>query len=253
MSAGCTVGALCYRHGMNASTDPVSPYEATHAEGLQDWRYGLGALLARFDTGDFATGAALAQSIAEVADELNHHPDVDLRYPFVIVRTTSHDVGTITSRDLDLARRISQLAVEAGAAARPEAVSTLELAIDTVDADAIRPFWSAVLGYAVDDDGSLADLSGRHPAIWFQEMDPPRTDRNRIHLDLTVPHDVAEERVNGALAAGGRLVSDERAPAFWVLADAEGNEVCICTWQNRGNSGGPDDGSGTDPGPVPLM
>lgn len=64
-------------------------------------------------------------------------------------------------------------------------------------------------------------------------MDPPRTDRNRIHLDLTVPHDVAEQRVADALAAGGRLVSDDRARAFWVLADADGNEVCVCTWQDR--------------------
>ena len=36
-----------------------------------------------------------------------------------------------------------------------------------------------------------------------------------------------------ALAAGGVLVSDRAAPAFWVLADAEGNEVCVCTWQGR--------------------
>ncbi|WP_412753780.1 VOC family protein [Krasilnikovia sp. M28-CT-15] len=35
------------------------------------------------------------------------------------------------------------------------------------------------------------------------------------------------------MAAGGRLVSDERAPAYWVLADPEGNKICLCTWQNR--------------------
>ena len=49
-------------------------------------------------------------------------------------------------------------------------------------------------------------------------------------------HDQAEARVAAAIAAGGHLVSDERAPAFWVLADAEGNEVCVCTWQARSNS-----------------
>ncbi len=64
-------------------------------------------------------------------------------------------------------------------------------------------------------------------------MDEPRPQRNRIHLDVIVPHDVAEERVAAALAAGGRLVSADRAPAFWVLADAEGNEACVCTWQGR--------------------
>ena len=48
------------------------------------------------------------------------------------------------------------------------------------------------------------------------------------------PHDVAEQRVQAALDAGGVLVSDDRAKAFWILADAEGNEACICTWQDRG-------------------
>lgn len=40
-------------------------------------------------------------------------------------------------------------------------------------------------------------------------------------------------RIDAALAAGGSLVSDEAAPSFWVLADPEGNRVCLCTWQDR--------------------
>ena len=71
------------------------------------------------------------------------------------------------------------------------------------------------------------------PAFWFQQMDQPRPQRNRIHIDVTVPHDAAEARIADALAAGGTLVSDRRARAFWVLADPEGNEACICTWQDR--------------------
>jgi len=77
------------------------------------------------------------------------------------------------------------------------------------------------------------DPSDGGPSLWFQQMDEPRTQRNRIHLDLTVPHDDAVARVEAALAAGGRLVSDDRARAFWILADSEGNEVCVCTWQDR--------------------
>lgn len=239
---------------MNTAMHPVSPYEVTHAEGLQDWRYGLGVLLARFDTGDFTAGAALAQSIAGVADELDHHPDIDLRPSHILVRTTSHEAGDVTSKDVDLARAVSALAAAAGASARPTRVATMELAIDTVDAEAVRPFWAAVFDLDATDDGFLVDPTGHHPAIWFQQMDPPRTERNRIHLDLTVPHDVAEARVAAALAAGGRLLSDDRAPAFWVLADVEGNEVCICTWQNRPSSGGPAPGTVTegDDGSVPA-
>lgn len=50
---------------------------------------------------------------------------------------------------------------------------------------------------------------------------------------MTVAHDVAERRIAAALASGGRLVLDANAPAFTVLADADGNEACVCTWQGR--------------------
>jgi 4a-hydroxytetrahydrobiopterin dehydratase len=64
-------------------------------------------------------------------------------------------------------------------------------------------------------------------------MDAPRTQRNRIHLDVSVPHDEAPARIAAALAAGGRVLSASEAPSFRVLADAEGNEVCISTWMGR--------------------
>ena len=121
-------------------------------------------------------------------------------------------------------------------ASRP--VQTLEIGIDALDIAAIRPFWKAVLGYA-DEPGhsgptdALVDPARQGPAIWFQQMDEPRPQRNRIHFDITVAHDEADARVAAALAAGGRLLTDEYARAFWVLADAEGNEVCVCTWQDR--------------------
>jgi 4a-hydroxytetrahydrobiopterin dehydratase len=117
-------------------------------------------------------------------------------------------------------------------------VQILELAIDALDIAAIRPFWKAVLGYT-DEPGAtsaqdpLVDPVGQYPAIWFQQMDQPRPDRNRIHFDICVPHDEARRRIDAAIAAGGRLVSEAEAPAFWVLADLEGNEACITTWQGR--------------------
>src|SRR5207245_1492488 len=74
---------------------------------------------------------------------------------------------------------------------------------------------------------------GQGPAVWFQQMDAPRPQRNRIHFDISVPHDEAPRRIEATLAAGGKLLSDTEAPAFWVLADPEGNEACITTWQGR--------------------
>ena len=66
-------------------------------------------------------------------------------------------------------------------------------------------------------------------------MDELRPQRNRIHFDVSVPHDQAHERIQATLVAGGKLVDDAEAPAFWVLADPEGNEACVTTWQGRGN------------------
>ena len=79
----------------------------------------------------------------------------------------------------------------------------------------------------------MVDPGGRNPGIWFQDMDVPRTGRNRIHVDVAVPHDQARARVDAALAPGGRVVYDERAPMWWTLADSEGNEVDVATMVGR--------------------
>ena len=52
-------------------------------------------------------------------------------------------------------------------------------------------------------------------------------------MDIRVPPEVAETRIKAALDAGGTLVSDDRAPTFWVLADPQGNKCCVTTWQGR--------------------
>jgi 4a-hydroxytetrahydrobiopterin dehydratase len=95
-----------------------------------------------------------------------------------------------------------------------------------------------VMGYtseagAAGPEDALADAVGQGPTIWFQQMTEPRPQRSRIHFDVSVPHDEAHHRIQATLAAGGTLASDAEAPAFWVLADAEGNEACVTTWQGR--------------------
>ena len=200
--------------------------------GLDGWRKVLDRLIVRYETGDFNTGTELVTKIAEAADEANHHPDVDLRYPHLTVALKSHDVSAITARDIRLARKISELAAAAGISAASRAPDVLELALDTPDLEKVKPFWAAILGYEEKDD-EVSDTATRTPTVWFQDTDSEAPDRQRWHLDVSVPHDVAQERIKAALDAGGTLVSDERAPAFWVLADAEGNKACICTWESR--------------------
>lgn len=214
--------------------------EVTDLVDPRHWRVVLGRLHATFRTGSFGRGVELVRRIGALADEQDHHPDVDLRYGAVHVSTVSHDVTGLTQRDVRLAASITALVDELGVAADPSVPQSLEIAVDALDIPSVVPFWRAVLGYedeelqADDPAPALVDPSGRGPAVWFQQMDSPRSQRNRIHFDVSVPHDVAVARVEAAVAAGGHLVSDRRAPAFWVVADPEGNEVCVCTWQNRG-------------------
>lgn len=212
---------------------PVTAHEVATLQGLDDWRFVLGALRADFVCPSFPVAGELVARFAEAAEAAAHHPDLDLQYPGRVgVRLFTHDVGGVSTLDVALARTFSSLAVAAGAEAQPTAPQSIEVAIDTVDADRIRPFWMAVLGY-VERHGNLVDPLGRGPDIWFQEMDPPRTQRNRIHLDVSVAHDIAEQRLAAALAAGGTLLPISRPRSWWAVADPDGNEVCISTWQDR--------------------
>jgi 4a-hydroxytetrahydrobiopterin dehydratase len=207
--------------------------------GLDDWRLLLNALFTRYATKDFATALALANRIGEAAEEMNHHPDLDLRWGILNVKLFSHDVNAVTDRDIRLARRISELAAEAGVTPRPDDVQQLELALDTPDFAKVKPFWRAVLGMGDGRPGfedEIQDPSGALPNLWFQKTEPHDPPRQRFHLDIHVPHDVAQARIAAALEAGGTLVSDEHAPSFTILADEDGNKVCVCTWQGRESS-----------------
>ena len=205
-------------------------------EELKDWRVLFDALHARFRTEDFETGLKLVKKIGKAADKADHHPDIDLSYTKVDVRLSSHDVGGVTTRDIELARTISELADDLDLEATPGELSVIELALDTPDHEEIKPFWAAVLGYEGSKDipDELTDPNGTRTTLWFQEApDAGEEVPQRFHLDIRVPPDVAEDRVKGALEAGGTLVTDERAPTVWVLADKYGNKACVTTWLGR--------------------
>jgi 4a-hydroxytetrahydrobiopterin dehydratase len=213
-----------------------------HAEtDLPDWRLLRQSIEANFRAGSFVRASGFVEGVSAAAEAAHHHPDIDLRYPDrVHVTLTTHAAGGLTGADVALATKISELAAAAGISSEPTISVAVEVAIDALDIDAVRPFWKAVLGY-VDEpppkpDGqviALVDPNRLGPAWWFQQMDAPRPQRNRIHIDVMVPHDVAEARMAAAIEAGGTLVNAAYARAFWVLADPEGNEACICTWQDR--------------------
>ena len=198
-----------------------------------DWRIVRDDASTHFRTGSFAAGVALVDAIGKLADAAHHHPDVDLRYHGVTVRLITHDEGGLTERDVALARQISDAARELGVPVDLTGLQIVQVAIDALVIPDVLPFWRAVLGYRQVGDEDLIDPHFQGPPLWFQQMDAPRPERNRIHIDLYVPHDQAEARVAAAVAAGGHVVSDENAPGWWTLADAEGNEVDVASWPDR--------------------
>lgn len=201
---------------------------------LTGWANLGDGLRTRLRTGDFATGLALVEAIGAVAEEVQHHPDLDLRYGHVDVRLVSHDAGGVTSRDVALARTVGDLAARMGVELDGAAVQRFDLALDTPDRGGVQPFWRALLGYedTPGQDDELRDAAGGLPAVWFQESGSGEP-RQRWHLDVWVDPSAVDGRVEAATAAGGTLVDDTAAPSFWVLADPEGNRSCLCTWQSR--------------------
>ena len=220
--------------------------EASAAVSDLGWRYILGWLRASVPAASLAEAAGLAtRATAAAGPDADATLWMDVRHDGVILALQDRATAVVTAREARLAGQITAALREAGHAPEPgtggtapRSVQMLEIAIDAMDIPSIRPFWQAVLGYTSEPgrDGpedALVDPVGEGPAIWFQQMDKPRPQRNRIHFDISVPHDEAKMRIDAALAADGRLLADDEAPAFWVLADAEGNEACITTWQGR--------------------
>jgi 4a-hydroxytetrahydrobiopterin dehydratase len=219
-------------------TEPLT-MRAFHADDRNsDWRVVGDGATAVFRTGSFAAGSRLIQAIAAaVGDAGPHHLDVDLQHDTVTVRLLTATPGYtgMTTGDVEVAVRISGLAREQGLAADPALIQTVQVTIDALASADVMPFWAAVLGYerrADNPDEDLVDPRWRGPSIWFQTMGAPRPQRNRFHIDVWVPPELAEARVAAALAAGGRMVRDA-SPTWWTLADAEGNEVDVTSATGR--------------------
>jgi 4a-hydroxytetrahydrobiopterin dehydratase len=221
------------------TTKPMTPSAFQAAEGVEDWRVlGDGANV-YFPTGSFAESARLVQAIGELPGIHDNPPTVDVREGGVTVRllTITQDYAGLTKSDLRAARQISAVVRDMGLSADPSAVQSFLVIPGAPDIAQVTPFWRAVLGYMprVDSpDEDLVDPLDRGPSFWFESMDEPRPGGGgAIHVAVWVPFEEAEARVAAALAAGGRMVRDEFAPAWWTLADAAGNEVDVATTKGR--------------------
>jgi 4a-hydroxytetrahydrobiopterin dehydratase len=218
--------------------DGITAREFHATEGLEDWRVVGDGACAFYRTASLVQSAALVAAIAGLEGAEDHRPDLDVRGDGVTVRlvTVADDWYGMSRRDVDLARRISDAARGLGLAADPAAVQSVLVIPGASDVAEVMPFWRAVLGYEPRADSPAEDLVDPHnrgPAFWFERMEEPRQGGGAIHVAVWVAPEEAEARVAAALAAGGRMVRDAYAPAWWTLADAAGNECDIATTRMR--------------------
>jgi 4a-hydroxytetrahydrobiopterin dehydratase len=203
---------------------------------LADWRKLAQALHARYLTADYVAAAGFVAAVAQTAEAGGHQPEARVSHGCVDVSLCTHEDGLwVTQKDIDLARQISEIARHRGLEAAPTAVTQLEMALDTAQEDRIAPFWSALLTGSPDNKiyDSIFDPTGRVPSLWFQRTEEHESPRQRWHFDLWLAPEITSDRIAAAVAAGGRIVDDSAAPSATVLADHDGNRVCVCSSSGR--------------------
>jgi len=224
--------------------DMLADDEITQA-GLTDWRKLAQGLHARYLVDDFGTAARFVAAVGEPGDALGHHPTVSIGKGYVDLKlvspdavyrdgATEHVVEWVTQKDVDLARRITQIAAEHGLTADPASVSVVELGLDTARSATIAPVWAALLMGDPDSQGrgspsdEIRDATGRVPNLWFGDADEQDGPRQRFHVEVYVAPEAAEQRIAAAVAAGGTVVDDSGAPGLTVIADQDGNTGVVC-------------------------
>jgi 4a-hydroxytetrahydrobiopterin dehydratase len=198
------------------------------ADGVEDWVVLHGGPTAAFRTDSLAESARLAVAIADVPG-LAPRSALTATASHLTVRLT-RELWAIEDRHAELARAVSAVAREHGAAPDRAAVQEVQLAIsakpDTLDVD----FWRAVLGYSSLAPDNGIDPLGNGSTFWMQDLPNDKPLRHAMHVDVSLAREQAEARLAAALAAGGRLVDESNAPGSWILADKAGNKVCIAAW-----------------------
>jgi 4a-hydroxytetrahydrobiopterin dehydratase len=204
-------------------------------EGAPDWRIVSDGACAFYRISSLAQVARFIAALAGIPGLSDHMYGIDIRRDNVTVRvvTLREDLMGMTDRDLELAQQISAVTRDHGLEADPSQIQSILIIPGAPDIKAVMPFWQAVMGYVPRPDSpeeDLVDPRDRGNAFWFEQMEEARPGGlGAIHVALWMPLEEAQKRVDAALAAGGRLVRDDYAPAWWTLADAYGNEVDVAT------------------------
>jgi 4a-hydroxytetrahydrobiopterin dehydratase len=212
------------------------------AEGVDDWVVLHGGATGVFRVSSLGEAAQLAGAVAHLKGLQHSGVLMTLAEDRLTVRLT-RGLWQLERWHLDLARAISAVARKHGAVADRAGAQEVQFAIAAKPDDIDVGFWCAALGYATVDDDNAVDRLGHGSTVWLQDLDEAKPLRHAMHVDVSVARDHVEERVEAALAAGGRVVDQSRAPAYWILSDRAGNRVCICAWPDGATSPDPADPS----------
>lgn len=226
---------VCHTDPDGNEVDLVPGDALGETTGTADWQAVFSAV-ACYRTTSPAQQRELVAAAAALADGAGFPLLVDLR-PGLVILDSGKDQWEDDAHGLeldfaDLAAGLQAAARELGATADPGLPRFVQLFLDAADVDAVRAFWLAALDYTPDRRPGASDILDPrrlNPVLLFQELDAAETERrrqrNRLHVELAVPADLASARVATALAAGGRLL--EESEHRWRVADPEGNELVI--------------------------
>ncbi len=204
-------------------------HEYLAAKGVDDWVVLHGGVAAAYLVGSLTAAAALANAVAQVPGLEESGALLTASDTRLSVRLT-RGVERIESHHVGLARAISEVARQHGTVADRSAVQEVQFAVAARPGDLDVGFWRAVLGYATLADDNGVDPLGHGSTFWMQDLNPAKPLRHAMHIDVSIAREHAEARVQAALAAGGRIVDESRAPEAWILADPAGNRVCVAAW-----------------------
>lgn len=168
------------------------------AEGVADWVVLHGGAMAVFRVPSLAEAARLAEAVAQISGldgALMTLTDGQLT-----VRLT-RGVFRLEERHVELAQAVSAVAREHGATADRTLAQEVQLAIAAQPDATDVGFWRAVLGYAELADDNAVDPLGHGSTVWMQGLDPAKSLRHAMHVDVSVAREQAEPRLAAALAA----------------------------------------------------
>lgn len=215
--------------------DTGGPEDMGGVSGTTDWQVVFSAM-ACYRVRSTAQQRDLMTAAAALAGEAGFPLLIDVR-PCLVVLDSGKDqwLGDAHGLAVDftaLAGALQRAARGIGATPEPGLARFVQVFFDAADVGAVRGFWAAALGYVPDRRPEVTDIHDPRwltPELVFQQLDVSdaarRRQRNRLHLELALPSDVAARRVDEMQTAGGRLL--ETSQGRWRLCDPEGNELVV--------------------------